>query len=142
MTITSRSSGIYAVVSEPPRTPRRLRRMGCTLLCISSLLALAGCSPASRSPDAIRQDTADATAAAARDAKAIAQGVFEGLKTKGPLNINRATEEQLETLPGIDAAEARRIVANRPYASSVELLHRRVLTKQEYDRIASRVVAR
>ncbi len=142
MTITSRTSGDYIAASKRPASQRHLIRMGCTLLCISSLLAVAGCSPASRSPDAIRQDTADATAAAARDAKAIAQGVFEGLKTKGPLNINRATEEQLETLPGIDAAEARRIVANRPYTNSVELLHRRVLSKQEYDRIASRVVAR
>ena len=109
---------------------------------ILSVLLLTGCSPASRSPDAIRSDTAVATAAAARDAKAVAQGVFDGLRQKGPLNVNRAKEAELEALPGIDGTAARRIMAGRPYANSTELLHRRILTKRQYDGIASRVVAK
>jgi DNA uptake protein ComE-like DNA-binding protein len=111
-------------------------------VCMLGLIPMMGCSPASRSPDAIRSDTAVATSAAARDAKAVAQGVFEGLREKGPLNVNRASEAELEGLPGIDEAAARRIVAGRPYASSTELLHRRILTKRQYDGIASRVVAK
>ena len=106
------------------------------------MLCLAGCTPASRSPDAIREDTAGATAAATRDARAVAQGVFEGLRAKGPLNINRATRDQLETLPGIDRDTADRIIAGRPYESSVALLKRHLLTKQEYGHIANRVTAR
>ncbi|MHB1935679.1 MAG: ComEA family DNA-binding protein [Acidobacteriaceae bacterium] len=107
-----------------------------------SLLTLCGCASSSSSPDRIRRDTANATAAAARDTKAIAQGVVEGLKTKGPLNINRATKEQLETLPGIDSAAADRVIAGRPYKNSDELPRRRVISRAEYDRIASKIEAR
>lgn len=112
------------------------------VIAMVGLLGISACSTASRSPDAIRENTANATAAAARDAKAVAQGVFEGLKTKGPLNINRATEEELEALPGIDAATAHKIISGRPYRSSVELLRRHLVTKAEYDRIANRIEAR
>lgn len=107
-----------------------------------AVLLLTGCTNASRSPDAIRQDTASATAAAARDAKAVAQGVVEGLKTKGPLNINRASQTDLANLPGIDDATAQRIVAGRPYQNSAELLRRRIISKPEYDRIANQIEAR
>jgi DNA uptake protein ComE-like DNA-binding protein len=110
--------------------------------CIIGLFALIGCSPARRSPDAIRQDAAQATAEAARDAKAVAQGVMDGLRTKGPLNINRATAEELKSLPGIDTAAANRIIAGRPYANSIEILKRHLVTKSEYNRIAEKVVAR
>jgi DNA uptake protein ComE-like DNA-binding protein len=111
-------------------------------IAIVVFVGLSGCTSTSRSPDAIRQNTANATAAAARDAKAVAQGIFDGLKTKGPININRASEQELETLPGIDAAAANRIIAGRPYGSSAELLRRHVITKKQYDRIATRIKTR
>jgi DNA uptake protein ComE-like DNA-binding protein len=107
-----------------------------------SLLTLTGCAPSSPSPDQIRQNTAKATAAAARDTKAMAQGVFEGLRAKGPMNINRASKDQLETLPGIDSAAADRIIAARPYKDSAELRTRHIITKTEYNRISTRIEAR
>jgi DNA uptake protein ComE-like DNA-binding protein len=118
--------------------------MKLALLFISTiaLLMVIACSPAERSPDAIRQDTAKATSEAARDAKAVVQGVEEGLKTKGLLNINTATSEQLETLPGITPAQARRIVAGQPYASSDELVKRHLVSQAEYDRIADKIETR
>ena len=111
-----------------------------TLLCLAGFLALVGCTPADRSPDAIRQDTAKATSSAVRDAKAVAKGVVDGLKTKGPVNINKATEDQLESLPGIDARTARRIIAARPYDNASDLPKRHIVTREEYDRIAANVV--
>ena len=112
------------------------------ILCTLVLVATVGCSPARRSPDAIRQDAAQATAEAARDAKAVAQGVVDGLRAKGPLNVNRASADELEGLPGIDNSTAQRIIAGRPYGSSIELLKRHLVTKAEYNRIAEKVVAR
>lgn len=106
------------------------------------ILLLTGCTPAARSPDAIRQDSAAATAAVVRDTKAAAQGVFAGLRAKGPLNINKASESELEALPGIDAAAARRIIAGRPFETSMELTRRHVISRAEYNKIASKVVAR
>ena len=113
--------------------------MKCTVLAIAGLLCLAGCAPAPKTPDQIRQDTANATAKAARDTKAVAQGIYDGLRQRGPVNINRASKTQLETLPGIDSAGADRIIAGRPYKNSDELRRRHIVTRAEYDRIASHI---
>lgn len=107
-----------------------------------ALVGMAGCSRESRSPDAIRNDTANATAGAARNVKAVAEGVVDGLKRKGPVNINKASSEELQTLPGITPGTADRIIADRPYGSGAELWHRRLVSKAEYDRIAEKIVAR
>src|ERR1017187_7360053 len=100
-----------------------------------ALLTAIGCTQAQRNPDVIRQDTAKAAAEAKQDAKALVQGVEDGLKTKGQVNINNATPDQLEALPGIDAARARRIIAGRPYQSSDDLVKRHLVAKAEFDRI-------
>jgi DNA uptake protein ComE-like DNA-binding protein len=105
-------------------------------------ITLCGCAPSSPSPDQIRQQTASATAAAARDTKAVAQGIVEGLKTKGPLNINHASKEQLETLPGIDGAAADRIIAGRPYQNSEDLPRRHIISRSEYHQISTKIETR
>jgi len=118
------------------------RTWNLTWLLSLSLIPLAGCTPEKRSPDAIREDTAKATSEAAKDVKAAAQGVVEGLKQKGPVNINKASEKDLETLPGIDEAAARRIVDRRPYETGGELVKKHVVSRAEYDRIADKIVAK
>lgn len=105
-----------------------------------ALLGSAGCTSADRSPDQLRKETAKATETVARDAKAVEQGVVDGLKKKGSVNINDASEQQLEALPGMDSIHARRIIASRPYASPDDLVKRRVVARAEYDRIAGQLV--
>ena len=114
---------------------------------ISALLllipvVLAGCTAQDRSPDEIRKQTAQATATATRDAKAVVQGVVEGVKQQRTININRSSADDLRLLPGIDSAAARRIIANRPYNDSYDLVKRRILSRDEYDRIAGKIEAR
>lgn len=115
---------------------RRLLLMGLLVM------GLAGCSHESRSPDAIRSDTANATAAAARDTKAAVEGVVDGLRRKGPMNINKASKDDLETLPGVTPGIADRIIAGRPYDTGADLYHRRIVSKAEYDRIAEKIQAK
>ena len=115
------------------------RALFCTITFV--LLTAVGCTPAQRDPDAIRQDTAKATTEATKDAKAVVQGVEDALKTKGAVDINKATPDQLRALPGISAAQAHRIIASRPYASTDELVKRHLVSKAEYDRISGQVVA-
>jgi competence protein ComEA len=103
------------------------------------ILALTACTTQQRSPDEIRRETATATSAAARDAKAVAQGVADGLKHGSAVNINKASQKDLETLPGIDEAAANRIVDNRPYDNSGDLVKKRVISKPQYDHIADKV---
>jgi hypothetical protein len=107
-----------------------------------ALIPLAACTPEKRSPDAIREDTARVTSEATRDAKAVAKGVVEGLREKGPVNINKASEQDLESLPGIGETTARRIVDGRPYDSGSDLVKKHLISREEYNRIASKIVAR
>jgi competence protein ComEA len=101
--------------------------------------ALSGCSP-NQSPDQLREKTAEATAAIKQDTKAVAEGVKEGLSSKKSVDLNKASREDLSTLPGITAARADRIIAERPYASTHQLVTRHVLTEDEYTAVQDRVV--
>lgn len=58
-----------------------------------------------------------------------------------PIDLNIATAAQLQTLPGITAAYARRIIANRPYKVKHELETRRILPAAVYARIRDLVIA-
>lgn len=109
-------------------------------LLISVLLA--GCTAHDRSPDEIRQQTANATSTAARDAKAVVQGVVEGVKQQRTININRSSADDLKSLPGIDDAAAHRIIANRPYADSYDLVKRHIISRDEYNKIAGKIESR
>jgi DNA uptake protein ComE-like DNA-binding protein len=110
------------------------------LLLTAGLLLLSGCSPSNT--DSLREHTADATAAAKRDAGAIARGVAEGLMRKGPLDINQASAKQLATLPGLTPEKANTIVKNRPYGSTRELVHKHVLSKSEFDRVKAQIMVK
>ena len=112
------------------------------LLCSLTLLVLTACTPERRSPDAIREDTAKATSEATRDVKAMAQGVAEGLKEGGTVNVNTASADDLEKLPGIDVDSARRIINQRPYDDAYEMVKKHAISKAEYDKIAGKVVAK
>lgn len=118
-----------------------MKRVGLLLFAFSTL-AVSGCThEQGPNPDQIRQDTAKATRTAAQDAKAAVQGVVDGLKKQKPVDINNASASDLETLPGIDASRARKIMANRPYERRDALVKRRVLSQSEYDRIANEISA-
>jgi DNA uptake protein ComE-like DNA-binding protein len=113
------------------------------LLLFVALLAavfLAGCSPSST--DSLQRRTADATAAAKRDAGAIARGVAEGLARKGPVDINAASATELQKLPGVTPEVAGKIVEHRPYTSTRDLVRKRVLSSAEFDRVKGQIVVK
>ena len=95
-----------------------------------------------------RKAAADARVAAqqaAQETRAIAAGVRDGLHqptgAQHPVNVNSASREELETLPGVGSTLARRIQQNRPYARARDLVRKGVVTQNEYDRIAADVTA-
>ncbi|MGC2474283.1 MAG: helix-hairpin-helix domain-containing protein [Candidatus Sulfotelmatobacter sp.] len=102
------------------------------------LSLLAACT--NESPDQIRQKTAEETAAVKRDSKAVAEGLKDGLSSKRSVDLNKASKDDLTSLPGITAREADRIIAERPYANSHQLVTRHVLSEDEYSQIQDRVV--
>jgi DNA uptake protein ComE-like DNA-binding protein len=110
---------------------------------IVSLAALSACTQRRpENPDDLKEKTAQTTAAAKRDAKAIAEGIREGWSRDKPLDLNSATKEQLENLPGINAAQADKVIATRPYDEPRDLVTRHVLSNDQYTRIADRVTVK
>ena len=112
------------------------------IFAILLLAVFAGCTRQPESPDELREKTAHATAEMKSDAKAVAQGIREGWSRDKPLDLNTASKDQLETLPGMTSAEAERVIAGRPYDDPSDLLTRRILSKPQYDKISDRVTAK
>ncbi len=111
------------------------------IFAIAFLAGLTGCTP-KQNPQDLKEKTAQATAELKSNAKAVAEGVREGWSRDKPLNVNTATKEQLMSLPGVTASEADGIIAGRPYDDPRELATRRILPKNEYDKIADRLTAK
>lgn len=102
-----------------------------------------GCAACStrQNPDELREKTAQTTAELKSDAKAIAAGVKEGMKRDQVVDVNHASKEQLANLPGIDEPKADRIIGARPYKTAHDLVARRVLSQEEYQRIRDKITA-
>ena len=81
---------------------------------------------------------------AAHEARVAAQGVRDGWNEghHGPLDLNSASESQLDDLPGIDKRTARRIMAARPYHEKRELLDKGIVSTDEYDRIRNDITTK
>lgn len=110
-----------------------------SLILVSLILATcAACAP--QSPDQLREKTAEATANLKRNTKAVAEGVKEGLSSKRSVDLNKGSKDDIAALPGISSQKADRIIAERPYATTHQLVTRHVLSESEYSQIQDRVV--
>jgi DNA uptake protein ComE-like DNA-binding protein len=108
------------------------------MLIASALIGTTACN--NQSPDQIRQKTAEDTASMKRDTKAVVEGVKEGLNSdKKAVDLNKASRDDLTTLPGISPERADRIIAARPFASTHELVTRHLLPEDEYARIHDQI---
>ena len=59
-----------------------------------------------------------------------------------PVDINSASAAELKAVKGIGDADAKKIVENRPYKSTDELVQKKVLPKATYDKIKDHVIAK
>jgi DNA uptake protein ComE-like DNA-binding protein len=127
---------------QPPNGEWHPSTMNLRALLTAVFACMLGISLActNQNPDQIRQKTAEETAAIKRDTKAVAQGVKEGLSSKRSVDLNKATKDDLSSLPGIDARRADHIIAERPYANPHQLVTRHVLSEDEYSQIQDRVI--
>lgn len=57
------------------------------------------------------------------------------------VDINRASVQQLSRLPGLTEADAKRIVAGRPYATKAALVTAKVLPAGVYHALRDRLIA-
>lgn len=86
----------------------------------------------------------NAARSAAQDIKAAAEGAREGWKN-GPrslVDVNSASEYDLESLPGISKVDAQRIIDNRPYGTPHDLIAKKAVSPSDYEKIRDRVTAK
>jgi competence protein ComEA len=58
-----------------------------------------------------------------------------------PLDINTATPQQLNALPGFGPAYTRRVIAGRPYTAKNQLVTRGVIPQGVYENISVLIIA-